>query len=340
MKWLQLSEKDRIFMLRQVATQYGLPEIAVEKDWWVTTTLRAVFSLQFAEHLIFKGGTSLSKVWKLIERFSEDIDLAIDRELFDLTGELTVKQIKELRKRSSLFVQNEFHTALLARFKELGLEDKCSVIAEDNGDGDKTYPEPRRIFIKYKSVFAESDYLEQQIVLEIGARSLVEPTENNMICSLIREYYPSESGDHDFFNVSSAVPQKTFLEKAFLLHELFSGPQGKMMAERKSRHLYDLERLMDTIHGIEALKNHELFQTIKRHREIFTHMKGVDYSQGIAQRMKLIPPDEVLGEWEKDYKSMQKYMIYGDSLSFDALLERIKILQDRFVNSPLDRPVG
>jgi Uncharacterized conserved protein len=106
-----LTREQQISVIEQLANKMGLPAQAIEKDLWVTTFLQLIFSLPFSDKLVFKGGTSLSKVWNVIERFSEDIDLAVDRKLFDLEGDLTVRQIKKLRKQSSillkkLFVQN------------------------------------------------------------------------------------------------------------------------------------------------------------------------------------------------------------------------------------------
>lgn len=101
--YFYLSTEDKLLVLRQASARLGLPPQAIEKDLWVTTILQIVFTLPFSDKLIFKGGTSLSKVWCQIERFSEDIDLAVDRSLFGMEGDLTKKQIKKLRKMSSLF---------------------------------------------------------------------------------------------------------------------------------------------------------------------------------------------------------------------------------------------
>lgn len=110
--YFQLSADGKRMVLQQVSSQYGLPPQAIEKDIWVTTILQIVFSLPVADKLIFKGGTSLSKVWGLIDRFSEDIDLAIDRSVFGMEGDLTKRQIKKLRKASSIFVRDDFRTQL------------------------------------------------------------------------------------------------------------------------------------------------------------------------------------------------------------------------------------
>ena len=105
--YFKLTTAQQRMILEQTAIKQGLPKQAIEKDLWVTTILQIVFSLPCAENLVFKGGTSLSKVWNLINRFSEDIDLAIDRNVFELDGELTKKQVKKLRKASSIFVRDE-----------------------------------------------------------------------------------------------------------------------------------------------------------------------------------------------------------------------------------------
>ena len=106
--WLKLSKKRRIEILEQVNNRLGLPIQAVEKDWWVTMVLKAVFSSSFAEHFVFKGGTSLSKAYHLIDRFSEDIDLAIDRKFLGFDGDLSATQIKKLRKASGTFIITDF----------------------------------------------------------------------------------------------------------------------------------------------------------------------------------------------------------------------------------------
>ena len=113
-KFLTLTKEQRAAVFERVGASVGLPMQAVEKDFWVTVILQAVFSLPVAQHLIFKGGTSLSKAWGLISRFSEDIDLAVNPiALGAAEGDLTKKQIKKLRKASSLFVSEQLTPMLL-----------------------------------------------------------------------------------------------------------------------------------------------------------------------------------------------------------------------------------
>ena len=150
--WRELTKDEQIAALQYVAGIKNIPPQAVEKDLWVTTILQIVFSLPFAENLVFKGGTSLSKVFGKIERFSEDIDLAIDRTYFGLKGDLTKKQLKKLRKQSSTFVRDNLLVEMQEAFRQYGLTE-LSATAEPDGEGDATYPEPRKIFIEYPSLW-------------------------------------------------------------------------------------------------------------------------------------------------------------------------------------------
>ena len=322
-----LTKEQQIAVIEQLVNKIGLPAQAIEKDLWVTTFLQLIFSLPFADKLVFKGGTSLSKVWHLIERFSEDIDLAIDREMFDLEGDLTVRQIKKLRKQSSLFVKETICSELQKTIEKYDLQNLCSIEPQPDGEGEKTYPEPRKIFIRYLSLFSSVPYVKAEIVLEIGARSLIEPTEKSEVKSLISANLPIETA---FINsqIITAVPEKTLIEKAFLLHEIFTCG-GRMLADRKSRHLYDLEKMMDKDFAVKAVADNELWNTIRHHREKFTHINGVDYSQDIRSKIVLIPPAQVIDNWKQDYEDMQKTMIYGNSLTFDELIHRIKQLEER-----------
>lgn len=102
-----------------------------------------------------------------------------------------------------------------------------------------------------------------------------------------------------------------------------------MRADRLSRHLYDLEAIMDTSHGKEALADKELYMDIINHRQHLTKVSGIDYENHKPGKINLIPPTESIKAWEQDYKNMQESMIYGDSLPFDQLLERMKELMDR-----------
>ncbi|WP_373731688.1 nucleotidyl transferase AbiEii/AbiGii toxin family protein, partial [Bacteroides heparinolyticus] len=133
----------------------------------------------------------IRKIIVSFDNYSEDIDLAIDREVFALEGDLTKKELKKLRKSSSLFVRDVVCPALLKALKDYALSDWFEVEAEPDGVGDSTYPEPRKIYIRYKSLFEQSAlYLRPEIVLEIGSRSLIEPTETAKVKTFIAQHFP------------------------------------------------------------------------------------------------------------------------------------------------------
>ena len=329
--YFSLTIEEQRQVLQAAEGRIGLPAQAIEKDLWVTAVLQIVFTLPFADKMIFKGGTSLSKVGKHISRFSEDIDLAVDRSIFGFWGDLTKKQIKKLRKESSIFVREEFYNALSDAIKQYGLDTFCTVEAEPDGDGDNTYPEPRKIWITYKSIIqGELDYLKPVVLLEIGARSLSDPYAMNRVKSLVEEIFPAiQSGVVDS-EIATAVAGKTFLEKVFLLHELFSVAGYGANANRKSRHLYDLYQMMDKDFAIAAVKNDELWENIRHHREIFTSVKDVDYTPDIRKRIVLIPREDIISVWEKDYAEMLVNMIYGyNKPTFKQIIDKMQVLQDR-----------
>lgn len=318
--YFELATAQQRTILEQTAIKRGLPKQAIEKDLWVTAILQILFSLPCAENLVFKGGTSLSKVWKLISRFSEDIDLAIDRAVFELEGDLTKKQVKKLRKASSLFVRDTLYQQLVEAINQTPLKDLCQIEPEPDGEGDATYPEPRSIFIRYKSVFDDKlDYIPPVVKVEAGARSLLEPYAETTIISMVEEALPSISTTITDVMVKTAIAEKTFLEKAFLLHELFS-VDSKVEARRRSRHIYDLHMMMQQGIADKAIPNNELWQTILHHRSTLTSMSGVDYSTDIRKAIQLIPPLLSLANWRKDYEDMLSAMIYGEKPSFAELL--------------------
>lgn len=325
--FLKSDEQVKRMLLSQAGDKIGLSAKSVEKDLWVTQVLHALFSLDVSDKMIFKGGTSLSKAWGLIDRFSEDIDLAIDPVFLGAPdGDPTKKQIKKLRKASSLYVAEELAQKLRDRFAELGLTEWLSVEAQPNGEGDNTYPEPRQIYVRYKSLYADNlQYLLPMIVLEVSARSLMEPVAEVKIYSLASRHFPLK--DLAPMPVVTAVPGKTMVEKMFLLHELFAVEGHGMKAERKSRHLYDLYKMMDKPFAEEALRDDALWESIRHHRQVFTSVSGIDYTPDMRERMVLVPRTDIVESWKRDYENMCDAMIYGETPTWERLIEAMEQLQ-------------
>lgn len=328
--YFSLNAAQQRLVIEQTAAKLNLPVQAIEKDLWVTAILQVLFTLPCARDLVFKGGTSISKVWNAINRFSEDIDLAIDRSLFDLDGELTKKQVKKLRKESSMFVREELFGQLCEAIASTPLYGLCEIEAQPDGVGDSTYPEPRIIYVKYASLFSDKiDYILPVVKIEAGARSLLEPTLNVAIKSLVDVALPSITTSLVDVEVRTAVAEKTFLEKCFLLHELFSRGVA-VSANRRSRHLYDLHMMMRKGIDKRAVSDDELWNTIHHHRSTLTSISGVDYTPDIRSRIVLTPPAECVEDWKSDYQAMQGSMIYNNPPSFEELLQSMAELEMAF----------
>ena len=328
MIFLQLPDNEKIELINQMHEDTKLPQVIIEKDMWVTAVLRALFALPYAENLSFKGGTSLSKCWNLIERFSEDVDIAINREYFGFIGDtFTIRQIsKNLRKAACKFIRNNLQFDLARQMETNGIP--ANLFSVKMNITPITTIDPEKVFIEYQSVFNTSPYIKNTVVLEIGGRSMKEPLQKVEIQSFIDKHFLQATFAEKSFEINVVVPERTFLEKVCLLHEEFSKKSEQMRVERMSRHLYDLARMIDTPIAENALKNKDLFQSIVAHRRMFIAMKDFDYDTLSPKTIKIIPPESVIAKWEDDYNKMQT-MIYGNYLSFNNIIGKITQLNER-----------
>ena len=331
--WLNNVLVDRLAMLQQTEIDHpGINQVAIEKDWWVTVTLKALFQTDCREALIFKGGTSLSKGFNIIERFSEDIDLAIGHSFFGI--EKTSKSQREkLRKTARAYIHETLSVQLDARLKEMGITgysiENITQVQDKNGewkaiDSDK---DPTVILLHYPSIVEETiSYIPPRVKIEISCLSMDEPTEEREIRSLIGESFEDEDTDAGS-RIRTVVPTRTFLEKLFLLAEEFQ--KEKPRSVRMSRHLYDLEKLMDTAYGREALADRSLYDAIVEHRKAYYALKYVNYDLHAPATIDFMLPEQAREAWKADYTNMRRFFIYGQSLEFDALMQRMRELNER-----------
>lgn len=334
--WLNNELVDRLAMLQQTEIEHpGINQVAIEKDWWMTVTLKALFQTDCHEALIFKGGTSLSKGFNIIERFSEDIDLAISHSFFGI--EKTSKSQREkLRKTSRAYIHETLSLQLDTQLKEMGITgyniENVTQIQDKNGDwkaidSDK---DPTVILLHYPSIVEETiSYIPPRVKIEISCLSMDEPTKEREIRSLIGERFKDEDTDAEY-RIRTVIPTRTFLEKLFLLAEEFQ--KEKPRSVRMTRHLYDLEKLMDTEYGKEALADRSLYDAIVEHRKTYYALKYVNYDLHAPITINFMLPKQVTEAWKDDYADMRNYFIYGQSLEFDALMQRIEELQKRVRN--------
>lgn len=318
------AEKEAIF--NAIATEKGMTPFAVEKDWWVSRTLEIIFQMPIAKHLVFKGGTSLSKAWKLIHRFSEDIDLAIDKEFFEgYKGDISRTQINKLRKEAGIYTTGTFFEELKEEFKKKDFNElEFEVIQAIHSDQD-----PRIIEIFYPNIIAQpTEYIKPRVQIEISCRSLREPFTVKPFGSLVDEVYAGKEFAKPLFEVPTVNPERTFLEKIFLLHEEFHRPAEKMRVNRLSRHLYDVYHLTKAGVAKKAINNKELYETVVAHRYKFSRVGEVDYNGHNPKTLNPIPPSKIIDAWKADYAKMLEDMIYEVSKpTFEQLIYNLNELR-------------
>lgn len=338
-RWIDYRKAEREALITNVMRSKGIDAVAAEKDWWVTAVLYAIFHTKSAEYLLFKGGTSLSKGWNIIDRFSEDIDLALDREFFvnvlckPFAKAENNTQLHKLREAGHDYILGEFKADLQYVLSGMGLE--VEVLGEDEANDEngviKKVPhdkDPSVIYVNYTSLFGKKDsnYATPTVKIEISILSMREPYEIKRISSLIEETVPGSDNDY-IIDIKTVSPARTFLEKAFLICEEYQ--KDKPRTYRMTRHFYDLEKLSHTPYAEIALSDDKLYLDIVNHRRKYYHVGYVDYDKELPQHITIVPPERLIGAYEEDYKGMQSSFIYGKSLSFKDLINFMKELQQR-----------
>jgi predicted nucleotidyltransferase component of viral defense system len=324
--FLQLPVERRRLAFRQVDESMGLQAFSVEKDFWVCWTLRELFTLPgIGGHLTFKGGTSLSKAWKLIERFSEDIDLIVDKEALGFGGDAAPDKAPSNKQRRLRL------EALMAACREWvqgrlmpGLIGRIQTALGDTGwqiEVDPDMPDGQCLLFHYPSVFpaGSAGYVPPVVKIELGARSDDWPHESKLIKPYVIEHLPTFEADAAF-PVRVLAAERTFWEKACLLHEETFRPADKPRKLRMARHYYDLWCLLRAGIGERAIADTALFERVAEHREVFFRYSWVDYSTHKPGTFRLSPPPEHLANWRADYQEMLGPMFFGDTPAFEDMM--------------------
>jgi hypothetical protein len=319
MNFYKLPNQEKLLIFKRTNESIRLPLAAIEKDWWVVQTLTLVFQTEAAPHLVFKGGTSLSKAWGVIERFSEDVDLVLSRDFLGYPGEISRTQVGKLRDASFKYISEIFLPELQKGFYNIGfnnVEIKLTGVKSPDQD-------PVNIVIRYPSVTEKNNYVLPEVKLEIGSRSMLEPFTNKPFCSFVGEVFQGHSFADKKINIPCINPERTFLEKLFLLHEEFKRPEKDIRVKRMSRHIYDIQKIQQTKFSKIAMRNTKLYKSLVAHREHFMRWGGVDYSTHFPPNLNPVPPKRLMTAFENDYKTMQQEMIYGESLPFESLINAL-----------------
>jgi predicted nucleotidyltransferase component of viral defense system len=325
MIWTEYEINDRLALLQGTAENEGVPELAVEKDWWVTAVLKALSETEISDNLLFKGGTSLSKGWSIIKRFSEDIDLAINRSFFDLPDD-NAQQKNKIRKKSFKYVRDILKPELETKLEALGL----TGYSVEFTSGTNSSAAIAVIDVNYESILEETNpYILPKVKIEIGAMSLADPYEIKDLSTLIHKYH-SEVDEEINVAFKTVVPGRTFLEKVFLLNEEFL--KRDVRSERMSRHLYDLANLMDHDEVQTVFQDTELYETIVKHRATFNALPDIDYNNNHPTRLSCCPPEKYMKAWSEDYDKMKESFIYEEKpFSFEELLARVESIKNKLL---------
>lgn len=322
----------------QAQLQLRLPPASIEKDFWVCWTLMKLFSLpEWGTHLVFKGGTSLSKCWGLIERFSEDIDIVINRDFLGFGGDKSPEKETSKKKRKKKLdglkdtcrsrIQTELKPALEQCFGiSLPLDMKWSLkIASLEED-----PDGQTLLFDYPATFSgSSSYLSPRVKIELGARSDIWPTETPMIRPYLADAFPAIF-TIDKFPVQAVAPERTFWEKAMLLHEETFRPAQKTRKGRLARHYYDLWCLIKKGIAKRAMGNPGLFSVVAEHRAVFFNQNWVDYNTLRPGSLCLVPREDQILTWRQDYNSMRGVMFFGAVPDFDEILKVVSGFEREF----------
>ena len=325
--FLKLPLPERRLYFEQAGSVLGHLPTVVEKDFWVCWTLRELFRLRgWGTHLLFKGGTSLSKAWQLIRRFSEDIDIVVDREFLGFPGDhsLGAKQLKKLRRVCHERVRGELRDLLEQRIKE--------TLGAGAGEltGDPATPGEPTLLFAYPSAFDRSaGYLVPLVKIEFGARSDMWPSSEVTVRTFLAEGLPHVV-DQTAIPVRVLAAERTFFEKAMLLHEERFRPPEKVRKSRMARHYYDLWCMIGAGVGSKAASDLSLFESVVSHRKVFFAQSWVDYDDLKRGTLRLIPRPDQLASWEKDYREMEIFFGGEAPPSWTDLIEVVRRFEDEF----------
>ena len=308
-----------------------LPAAVIEKDFWVCWTLNLLNEIpELKGNITFKGGTSLSKAWGLIERFSEDIDIAINRKVFGQEPPHGAENATSNTQRKTRLEELEDKNATF--IKEVLLPILHEKIAGHLNPADFTL----RLIEKGNEVNIEFEYpgtlknelggLLPVVLIELVPRADEIPNEERKITPIIYEVFEDLLGEGSF-NISTLTPERTFLEKLLFIHETLEG--FNKGSERKSRHYYDLLKLYKA--GVfERIKNNrELLQMVVEHRQTFFRYNTLDYTGILSNGVRVLPKKESWTDWRGDY-TRTAVMIYNNIPSFEELMSFAEQLENEF----------
>ena len=320
-------QRDEAF--REAAAQLGMSKAIIEKDFWVCWSLKQLFALpSFGDHMIFKGGTSLSKAYDVIHRFSEDVDLSLDRAQLGFEGdrdpenpELSGGKRKSLLQELQEVAEAEVSGPLMAEIKaafDASLDQGFSLTV-DPGDA-------QTLLFVYPSLSdGAGGYVKPIVRFEFGARGVHLPAEVREISPYVHQAFPDLLGSGGV-DVKVLGVERTFWEKATILHMLFHQDPTKPLADRMSRHYYDMAQLIGHEAKARAIGSLELLEQVAHHKSVFFKAAWANYEDAKPGSLRLMPNAELAAALRRDYSGMRE-MIIGDAPGFDDILGAIEAFE-------------
>ncbi len=329
---LRSGERSELF--RETSAQLGMSPAIVEKDFWVCWALKTIFSSETLKpHLVFKGGTSLSKVYGLIERFSEDVDLILDWRLLGYGEEEDPYQAQPSRTQQNHF-NNRFNAKAATYIAETlcpQLEKRFHRCREIHVAVDQR--EPLTVNVQYPAAFS-LDYLLPVVRLEIGPLASYVPHDSFIIRPYAAEAFPDVFYDPDC-PVVAIKAERTFWEKATILHQ--QAHRTGEMPPRYSRHYYDMYKLATSDFKDGALADLSLLEDVAQFKDRFYTCAWARYEEAKPGTFKLAPKEEHLPSLRRDYDNMAE-MFFGQIPDFNQILETLAQLEDEINRLPCGGP--
>ncbi len=329
-----LPQNERELFFRAAIDTMDMPFEVIEKDYWVVWVLKRLFSLEkMKPYLTFKGGTSLSKVYGLIDRFSEDIDLSIEREFFGFGEPHNPENAPSKKKQNAIidnlskacphYVQNEMLASLKDTFAaELRTTDGWQIFSDPED------PDTQSLLFEYPSNTQKTGYIRPLVKIEIGARSEHWPVSEHRVESYVKEALKEKIHESEIV-VRVLNAERTFWEKATILHQYAHLPEDKKLPPRISRHYYDFFRLLNSEIKKKALLEAVLLERVATHKSIYFASSWASYGTARKETLKLFPPARILIELEKDYELM-KSMLFREVPAWELILKTIEQFEKEF----------
>lgn len=330
---LDLSAADRRAVYERAADAIGIQPLMLEKDAWVCWTLRQLFALPGARaHFIFKGGTSLSKVWKVIERFSEDIDVSLSREWLGFTGARDPEAATSRKQREKLLLELSSACATKLRDEVLPALRKSFTAALGTAGWslDIASDDNQALQFSYPSAFTDApglSYVRPVVKLECGARSDRWPVAEQSLVPYVAEALPGLFGDAAF-HVPVLDIERTFWEKATILHAEAHRPNDKATPDRFSRHYADLAALAQAPTGAAALTRDDLRSRVVAHKQVFFASAWASYPTAVPGTFRIIPSADRLTVLAADYRAMRD-MFFRPPPAWTEVVETLTQLERR-----------